>query len=86
MSHNQAAVSRALKLTSLNLSSLKIPVARVDAFRIPITQQKTILLDDIVETTRQFLPGPLRGLAPRVVKILNVPKSINAPMMVTGGV
>ena len=86
LSHNQDAVAKALKMTSVDITSFRIPIDSVDAFKLPIRKQQTIILDNIVETTRQFLPRPLRGLAPRIVKLLNVPKSINTPMIIAGEV
>ncbi|HET7142560.1 MAG TPA: PAS domain S-box protein, partial [Anaerolineales bacterium] len=81
LSYDPSAMRAAEKLTGIDRSSFHIPVKSVDAFRLPITNRQAVFLESISEVLQQALPAPIKILAGQLTKILKIPKTINAPIM-----
>jgi putative nucleotidyltransferase with HDIG domain/PAS domain S-box-containing protein len=81
-SYNSRAIQVALKLTGINFSTFRMPIASVDAFRQPIVERQEIFLESMVEILQQVLPAPIKSLASQVASLLKIPKTINVPLVV----
>lgn len=81
MSYDPSAMRAAEKLTGLNHSSFHIPIKSVDAFRQPIMERRAVFLESISEVLRQVLPSPIKIFAGQLAKLIKIPKTINAPMI-----
>ena len=80
-SYQPKAVDASEKLLGIKAEEMALRVDQIDAFKEVIMEGRTVLVDGEKEI-RQVLPGPLRPLAGKVVKLLNVRRSINAPLFV----
>jgi PAS domain S-box-containing protein len=76
------AVKAAEKLLGLRAEDYSVLVETVDAFRKAVWERQTVFVENAEDATRQLLPSPLNRLAGLVVKILQIPKSIDAPLIV----
>ena len=82
LSHRSGAVKAAERLTGLQAKAFSIPIESVDLYRKIIRERQTLLVEDTAAVTAELLPGPLRPLARQVIKLLNIPKFIGAPLIV----
>jgi signal transduction histidine kinase/DNA-binding response OmpR family regulator len=81
-SYGTKVVEAAEEVLGLKAEDFAIPIDTVDAFTRGIRQKQTVFVEDVEAAVRQLLPGPLQKSAEQIVKILNTPKSINAPLIV----
>ena len=80
VNYNSKLISAALRLISVDLEEFEIPVDRVNIFKEIIHNRKTIIMDG-TEPVKQMLSDREKGLVTRVIGILNMPKSIIAPLI-----
>ncbi len=80
--YGSKAVKAAEKLVGFEAEEFSAPVETLDVFRKVVWEKQVVLSEDVVGSARQLLPRPLQGLAGQVVKTLQAPKSINAPLIV----
>jgi signal transduction histidine kinase len=81
-SYPPRAVKAAEKLLGLRAEGLSIPVETVDVFRKAVRERQTVFIEDVQDAAREQLPWPFDQLAGPMVKILQVPKTIDAPLIV----
>jgi PAS domain S-box-containing protein len=82
ISYNPRAMQLAEKLTGINRSSFRMPIASVDAYRQPIVERQAVFLESMAEILQQVLPAPIKFLASQVASLLKIPKTINVPLVV----
>jgi PAS domain S-box-containing protein len=82
LSYPTQAVKAAETLLGLRVENLSMPVETVDVIRKTICEQQTVFVESVEEAIRQQLPSPFDKLAGPLVKILRVPKSVDAPLIV----
>ena len=78
---NSKVLKAAEKLVGLEALGFTIPIDQVDAFRISIREQRTHLSHDFKDMLHQLLPGHLKKFSRKTAQLLNVPLSINAPLI-----
>lgn len=81
-SYPPRAVKAAEKLLGLRAEDFSIPVEAAEVFRKAVQERQTVFIENVEDTARQQLPSPFDRLAGPVVEILQVPKSIDAPLIV----
>ncbi|MFC1975367.1 GAF domain-containing protein [Chloroflexota bacterium] len=82
VSYEPGAVKVIEKLTGLRAEDFLMPIDTVDVFRKVIRERETLFIGDSKDATRQLLPKPLKRFTGQIVKIMNVPKYIAAPLVV----
>jgi PAS domain S-box-containing protein len=82
LSHETRALKAAEKLVGLRREDFSIPIETVDAYRKVVQERETVFVENVVDTIRQMLPEPLKRFARQVAKILQVPRAIDAPLIV----
>jgi PAS domain S-box-containing protein len=82
LSYPTRAVKAAEKLLGLRVEDISMPVETVNVLRKTIREKQTVFVESVEEAIRQQLPSPFDRLAGPLVKILRVPKSIDAPLIV----
>jgi PAS domain S-box-containing protein len=82
LSYEIQAIKVAEKLSGLKAEDFSVPVKAADTYRQGIWKRQTVFVENVRDVARQILPGPLKGFAEQIVKILKVPKSIDAPLIV----
>jgi PAS domain S-box-containing protein len=82
LSYSPRAVKAAEKLLGFRVEDFSIPVEAAEVFRKVVRERHTVFIESVEDTARQQLPGPFDRLAGPMVKILQVPKSIDAPLIV----
>lgn len=80
-SYEAKGVEIAEKLLGLEAEDLALPVESTDVFMETVQKRKTVLVEGGAAVW-QVLPEPLKRFAGQVVDILQVPKSIIAPLIV----
>jgi len=80
-SYDARAVRAAETLLGVSAARFSMPVEKADVFRQVVREGRTVLAEG-TGAIQQALPGPLRALAGQLIKILKVPKSIDAPLIV----
>jgi GAF domain-containing protein len=70
------------KLVGVEHEDFSIPIETVTVFREVVREQKTVFEKDVKETLGQVLPEPVKKFAGPVARMLKVPKSIAAPLIV----
>jgi PAS domain S-box-containing protein len=82
LSYESKALRAAERLVGINHEGFSFPVEATDVFMEIIREKKVVFQRNVEESTRQVLPKPVRKLAGQIVKMLKVPKSIGAPLIV----
>jgi two-component system cell cycle sensor histidine kinase/response regulator CckA len=80
-SYETTAVKATEKLLRVKAGEWSIPIEAVDVFRQVVWEGKTVLVEGD-DSLRQVLPKPLQRFTRKIVKILQVSKSIVAPLFV----
>ena len=80
-SYETTAVKAAEKLMGIKAGEWSISIDAVDVFRQVVREGKTVLVEGD-DGLRQVLPRPFQRFTRAIVKILQVPKSIAAPLFV----
>lgn len=79
-SYDQEAVKFAEKLLGIDAETFSLPVESAEIWKESTWAGKTIFVDG-AEGSRQVLPRPLKRFAGRLAKILEIPKSVIAPLI-----
>ncbi len=82
LSHEAAAIKAAEKLVGLKREDFSISVESVDVYRKVVRERKTIFVEDVGEVVRDLLPGPLKRFARQMVRMIKIPRALDAPLMV----
>ncbi len=82
LSYEPKVVRAAERLLGLERQDFFIPVDTAEVYRQVVREKQTILVENVEETLRQLLPDPLKRFAGRTVRILQVPQSIFAPLII----
>jgi PAS domain S-box-containing protein len=82
ISYDNRIVRAIEQLVGLTYRELRVPIEIVDAFRKVVREGETVFVADADEPMRQLIPEPGKPFAREIVKMLDVPKSIDAPLMV----
>ncbi|MEA2007897.1 MAG: PAS domain S-box protein, partial [Chloroflexota bacterium] len=84
-SYSAKAIKTIEKLTGIERKTFSIPIKSVNSFRQIVQDKKPVFVEDI-KNSLQDIPfnKPLHKFANQVVKLLNVPKAINAPLLIEG--
>ncbi len=82
LSYQPEAVRVAEKLVGHKAEDFPLPVETTDAFRKAIRERQTVFVENVANVVQSLLPGSLDRLAGPIAKILRVPKTINAPLIV----
>jgi PAS domain S-box-containing protein len=75
-------VKAAERLTGLKAEEFSIPIEAVDVYRQGVWQRQTVFVENVEDVVRQVLPGPAERFTGQIAEILEIPKSINAPLVV----
>ncbi len=75
------SLKTAEKLAGLKAVGFTVPIDPVDALRISIRERRTHLSRDSEGVLQQMMPGHLKKISGKLAKLLNVPTSINAPLI-----
>ena len=79
-SYEQKAVKIAERLLGVKAETFSLPVETADVWRKSTWEGKTIFVDG-AEGSRQVLPKPVKKLAGRIAKVLEIPRSVIAPLI-----
>ena len=82
LSHEPALLSAAEKLVGVKHQGFSFPIDAVDVYQKVVREKKMQFTDDPEPSIRQILPKPAKKLSAQIMKILRVPKSIAAPLIV----
>jgi PAS domain S-box-containing protein len=80
--HETKALKAAEKLVGLQREDFSIPIEAVDAYRKVVREKKTVFVENAEELVWQLLPDPLKRFAGQIVRIMKVPRAIDAPLIV----
>jgi PAS domain S-box-containing protein len=85
VSFESEPIRAAEKLVGFRQHDFSFPIENVDAYKAVVWGKKTISIcgDEVMQ---QILPGPLKRLAGQVLRIVKIPRSIAAPLIVKGDV
>ncbi len=75
------ALKTAEKIAGFRAIGFTIPIDPVDAFRISIKERRTHLSRDSKGILLQMMPKGLKKISGELAELLNVPTSINAPLI-----
>ena len=82
-SYDSEVVAIVEKMINVNPRKFAIPIENVEIFRKTIWDQEPQIILDPDEAISQLLPQPTEGLSKKIVHLLDVGSSINAPLIVT---
>jgi PAS domain S-box-containing protein len=82
LSYHFQAIRAAENLVGTRTEDFFIPVETVEMFRKAVQERQTVFVKNVADAMQPLLPGPFDRLAEPIVKILQVPKTINAPLIV----
>jgi two-component system cell cycle sensor histidine kinase/response regulator CckA len=82
MNHEAKILSTLERLAGIERKKYSIPIEAVDLYQQVVWGKRTIFLADVEEVSRQWLPPSLAGLAQQMAQMLQVSKSIAAPLVV----
>jgi PAS domain S-box-containing protein len=82
LSYETKVLKAAEKLVGLQHEDFSIPVETVDVYRKVVWEKKTVFVEHAEDIVRQVLPEPARRPTGQIVRMLKVPKSIPAPLIV----
>ncbi len=75
-------IRTAEKLTGLRIEAFSTLIEATDAFKQVVWDKKTIFIEDSKDTLQNILLKPFWQFVNEVVKLLNIPKAINAPLLI----
>jgi two-component system phosphate regulon sensor histidine kinase PhoR len=81
-SYTTKVVKVAERLIGVQAEGFSIPIEAVDVYRQGVWERQTVFVDNVKEAVRQALPEPVKGLAAQITELLQIPKSINTPLVV----
>jgi PAS domain S-box-containing protein/putative nucleotidyltransferase with HDIG domain len=82
LSYESRVLKAAEKLVGLKHEDFSMPIKAVDLYRKVVWEKKTVFVESVEDVARQLLPRPVKKFAGQMAKILKVPKSIPAPLVV----
>ena len=82
LSYEAGALQAAEKLVGLQHEDFSIPIETIDVYRKVVWEKKIFFVENAEDIIRQVLPEPARRFAKQIAKMLKVPKSITAPLIV----
>jgi signal transduction histidine kinase len=82
LTYEAAALKAAERLVGLKCKDFFIPIAAVDAYRRAVWEKKTVFVEDAENLVRQLLPDYLKRFAGQILRIMKVPRTIDAPLVV----
>jgi PAS domain S-box-containing protein len=85
-SYSPRAIKAAKKLLGLRAEDFSMPVETVEVFRQAVRERQTVFVQNTEKVIQQQLPAPFNRLASRLVRVLQSPKAILAPLVVEGEV
>jgi PAS domain S-box-containing protein len=80
------AIQVAERLTSHRKGSAHFPVDPIGVFRKAVLEKQSVFVQNTEEVIRRQLPAPFNRLARLLVKVLQAPKAVVAPLVVEGEV
>ncbi|OQY26570.1 MAG: hypothetical protein B6I38_11150 [Anaerolineaceae bacterium 4572_5.1] len=75
-------IRTAEKLTGLRIEAFSTLIEATDAFKQVVWDKRTIFIEDSKDTLQNILLKPFWQFVNEVVKLLNIPKAINAPLLI----
>jgi GAF domain-containing protein len=78
---NSQALKTAEKMTGSSTIGYSVPIDPIEAFRISIRERRTYLTRDSESILHQIMPARLKKFSGKLAALLNVPTSINAPLI-----
>jgi PAS domain S-box-containing protein len=81
-SFDSKTISMAAKLLGVNPKDYKLKVDEIEVIRQAVQEQKTVFISDSTAAIHQLMPGRLGRVLGPVIRVLNVPRAINAPLVV----
>jgi len=82
LSYEASALKAAEKLTGLKAKDFSMPVKTVDVYKKVVWERKTVFVESAEEVIWQLLPEPANRFAGQIARMLKLPKSIAAPLIV----
>jgi PAS domain S-box-containing protein len=83
MSFDAEAIKAAERLTRLRHKDFSFPIQDVDMYRETVRGRKTVFVSrDDSDMLQQMLPRPLKKLVGQLARILKIPSSITAPLII----
>ena len=82
ISYQPKLLTAAEKLAGVRAEDLELQFDKTEAFRRPMRDREAIFIEDLTDTIRESLPPSVSRFADQIVSILNVPRTINLPLIV----
>ncbi len=86
VSYESSLINVAEKLIGVEHQDFSFPIDAVDIYREVVREKKILFTDNPEQTLQQIIPKLSKKLFPHITKIMRVPKSIAAPLIVEGQV
>jgi PAS domain S-box-containing protein len=81
LSYETKVLQAVEKLVGIRHEKFSISVEAVDVYREVVWKKRAIFLENAEDAMRQLLPRPVKRLAGQMAKMLKIPKSIPAPLI-----
>jgi PAS domain S-box-containing protein len=82
LGYEAGALKAAEKLVGLKYEEFSIPLKAVDVFTEVVREKETVWVENEKEVLQQMLPEPAKKFTGQIVRMLNIPKAIVAPLIV----
>jgi two-component system cell cycle sensor histidine kinase/response regulator CckA len=82
LSYESRALKAAEKLVGLKHEDFSIPIKAVDLYRKMVWEKRAVFVESVEDIAQQLLPESVKRFAGQMAKMLKVPKSIPAPLIV----
>jgi PAS domain S-box-containing protein len=82
VSYDSGALHALERLVGLKHDDFAISIETLDVYQEVFQERRTVWVDNTEEALRQLLPWPAKSFAGQIVQVLNVPKSIIAPLVI----
>ncbi len=82
LSYETKVLKTAERLAGLRVEDFAITIEEIELYRRVVWERQTVLNESVEDVIQQLLPGPLKRLSGQLARLLHVPQSINAPLVV----
>jgi len=81
-SYSAKALKAAEKLAGVTTEGVSISIKDSDVYRKTVRERQTVFVENAADVVRQWLPKPAKRFAVQIARILRIPKSVAAPLIV----
>ena len=82
-SYDSKVVANVEKMINVKLREIAIPIENIEIFQKTIWDQEPLIILDPDEAISQLLPETAKGLSKQIVRLLDIGRSIYAPLIVS---